>query len=109
MLKIYVRLDFFRFAFFVLAFAAALEAFVAIRRRSSAVILCRRAFPPFRPISERYLEMEESFILGTIAPPKQPRLKTIETTAKVKLLTHLSRLDRLKQNVPSEDGNLREG
>jgi len=50
-------------AFFLRAFAAAFEAVVATRRRSSAVIFFRRAFPPRRPISERYLEMGDSLIL----------------------------------------------
>ena len=49
----------FALARLVRARAAALEALVAISRRCSGVIFLRRAFPPFLPISARYLETAE--------------------------------------------------
>ena len=51
-------------AFLVRAAAAAFEAFKAISRRCSAVIVWRRAFPPFRPISARYLDTCEASMRG---------------------------------------------
>jgi hypothetical protein len=41
------------------ALAAAFEAFVAMARLWSAVIVFNRAFPPRRPISARYFEMSD--------------------------------------------------
>jgi hypothetical protein len=43
--------------------AAAFEAFVAMARLSSGVIVFRRALPPRRPISARYFEMSDFTIL----------------------------------------------
>jgi hypothetical protein len=46
------------------ALAAALEAFVAIARLCSAVIVFSRALPPRRPISAKYLEMSDLTIMA---------------------------------------------
>ena len=46
------------------ALAAALEAFLAIARLCSAVIVFSRALPPRRPISARYLEMSDLTIMA---------------------------------------------